>query len=172
MSSADKNLDEYRKSDMKLSPDTQIGIVVSEWNEQITEALLDGAIESLMDNGISEENINVKHVPGTYELALGAQWMAEYTDAQAILCLGCVIQGETRHFDFICQAAAQSISRVGLDYHLPVIFGVLTTDNQEQALARAGGKHGNKGVEAAITALKMIALEQQLYEEDALQLDD
>jgi 6,7-dimethyl-8-ribityllumazine synthase len=172
MSSADKNLNEYRKTELKISPDTQIGIVVSEWNEQITEALLDGAVESLMENGVAQANIKVKYVPGTYELALGAQWMAEYTDVQAVLCLGCVIQGETRHFDFICQAAAQSISRVGLDYHIPVIFGVLTTDNQEQALDRAGGKHGNKGTEAAITALKMISLEQQLYEEDIIQLDD
>lgn len=166
MSSIHKNLSEYRKTELNISEDTKIGIVVSEWNEEITGALKQGAIESLLEKGIKEENINIKFVPGTFELALGAQWMAEYTDSEAILCLGCVIQGETRHFDFICQASAQSIAKVGLDYHLPVIFGVLTTDNQQQALDRAGGKHGNKGVEAAITALKMISLEHQFYEED------
>lgn len=172
MSTAHKNLSVYRKTNSNLPSNTSVGIVVSEWNEEITESLLEGAIKCLMENGINEESIKVKYVPGTFELALGAQWMAEYTDAEAIICLGCVIQGETRHFDFICQSAAQSIARVGLDYHLPVIFGVLTTDNLEQALDRAGGKYGNKGVEAAITALKMISLEHQLFEEDIIELDE
>ena len=168
MSSADKNLSEYRKTELKIKEESIIGIVVSEWNEEITDSLLEGALQGLEENGISKENINVKYVPGTFELALGAQWMAEYTDSEAIICLGCVIQGETRHFDFICQAAANSIAKVGLDYHIPVIFGVLTTDNQQQALDRAGGKYGNKGFEAAITALKMISLENQLFEEDLI----
>lgn len=172
MSSVHKNLSDYTKTVLSLSSDTTIAIVVSEWNEQITESLLEGAVETLTENGIKEEHIIVKYVPGTFELALGAQWMAEYTDAEAVLCLGCVIQGETRHFDFICQAAAQTIGRVGLDYHLPVIFGVLTTDNLQQALDRAGGKHGNKGSEAAITALKMISLEHQLFEEDILEINE
>jgi 6,7-dimethyl-8-ribityllumazine synthase len=98
--------------------------------------------------------------------------MLEYTDVQAVLCLGCVIQGETRHFDFICDAAANAIAKVGLDYHVPVIFGVLTTDNQQQARDRSGGKYGNKGDEAAITALKMISLENTLYTEDILDIDN
>jgi len=166
MASSLKNLSEYKKTKLNLYKETKIGIVVSEWNEEITDALAQGAIDSLMENGIEKKNIKVKYVPGTFELALGAQWMAEYTDIESVICLGCVIQGETRHFDFICDAAANAIAKVGLDYHIPVIFGVLTTDNQQQAQDRAGGKHGNKGVEAAITALKMISLEHDLYQED------
>ncbi len=166
MASIHKNLSEYRETELKLYPETSISIVVSEWNIQVTQALLEGAIGTLTDKGVKEENIKVKYVPGTFELALGAQWLAEYTDAEAIICLGCVIQGETRHFEFISQAAANAIAKVGLDYHLPVIFGVLTTDTMEQALDRSGGKHGNKGSEAAITALKMISLEHELFEED------
>ncbi len=166
MASNLKNLSEYKKTELNLYPETKVGIVVSEWNEEITDALASGAIEALHENGLTEENIIIKYVPGTFELALGAQWMAEYTDVEAVICLGCVIQGETRHFDFICDASSNAIARVGLDYHLPVIFGVLTTDNLQQARDRAGGKHGNKGVEAAVTALKMISLEHDLYFED------
>ena len=166
MASSLKNLSEYKKTKLNLYDETKVGIVVSEWNEEITDALAQGAIDNLLENGLEKKNIKVKYVPGTFELALGAQWMAEYTDVEAVICLGCVIQGETRHFDFICDAAANAIAKVGLDYHIPVIFGVLTTDNQQQAKDRAGGKHGNKGVEAAMTALKMISLEHDLYQED------
>lgn len=172
MSSAQKNLSKYKQTSLVLNESTTVGIVVSEWNEEITDALANGAMEELEKNGISRENIVVKYVPGTYELALGAQYMLEYTDVNAVICLGCVIQGETRHFDFICDAAANAIARVGLDYHTPVIFGVLTTDNQQQAIDRAGGKHGNKGVEAAITALKMISLENTLFIEDNIIIDE
>ncbi len=172
MSSAHKNLSNYKQTKLVLNENTSIGIVVSEWNETITDALANGAIEELVKSGISMENIILKYVPGTYELALGAQYMLEYTDANAVICLGCVIQGETRHFDFICNASANAIARVGLDYHTPVIFGVLTTDNMQQAIDRAGGKHGNKGVEAAATALKMVSLENTLFIEDNIILDE
>jgi len=168
MASAEKNLSDFKQTPLLIKEDAEIGIIVSEWNEEITGALAEGALKTLQENGIKAENIRLKYVPGTYELALGAQWMLEYTDVQAVLCLGCVIQGETRHFDFICDAAANAIAKVGLDYHVPVIFGVLTTDNQQQARDRSGGKYGNKGDEAAMTALKMISLENTLYSEDVV----
>jgi len=157
MSSADKNLSSYSGHIPNLSSKT-FGIVVAEWNEEITEALYEGAMEVLTKHGIPKSNIIRTNVPGTFELSLGAQWLALEDNVDAVICLGCVIQGETRHFDFICQAVATGITEVNLKYNKPVIFGVLTTDNKEQAFDRAGGKHGNKGDEAAITALKMLAL--------------
>jgi len=172
MASVQKNLSDYKKTKLYLDDDVQIGIVISEWNEEITDALAQGALKTLQENGVKAENIRVKYVPGTFELALGEQYMLEYTDVSAVLCLGCVIQGETRHFDFICDAAANAIAKVGLDYHVPVIFGVLTTDNQQQALDRSGGKHGNKGDEAAITALKMISMENTLFTEEMVDISD
>lgn len=135
-----------------------IGIVVSEWNNEITDALLAGALQCLRDHRIPQNRINVHYVPGSFELPLGAQWLAQRKDIHAVICLGCVIQGETRHFDFICDAVAHGISNVSLKHDKPVIFGVLTTDTQKQALDRAGGKYGNKGDEAAISALKMLGL--------------
>lgn len=134
----------------------KFGIVVSEWNEEVTEALYSGAVSTLLELGASRENIERMNVPGSFELSLGAQWMAKREDIDAVITLGCVIQGETRHFDFICQACADGITNVGLKYDKPVIFGVLTTNNQKQAMDRAGGKHGNKGDEAAATAVKML----------------
>ena len=172
MASALKNLSDYKKTKLILKEGTEIGIIVSEWNDEVTGALAEGALKTLQENGIKAENIRIKYVPGTFELALGAQYMLEYTDVEAVLCLGCVIQGETRHFDFICDAAANAIAKVGLDYHVPVIFGVLTTDNQQQAIDRSGGKHGNKGDEAAITALKMISLENTLYTKDLVDISE
>ena len=172
MASVQKNLSDYKKTKLIIKEETEIGIIVSEWNEEVTDALAQGAIKTLQENGIKSENIRVKYVPGTFELALGAQWMLEYTDVEAVLCLGCVIQGETRHFDFICDASANAIAKVGLDYHVPVIFGVLTTNNQQQAIDRSGGKHGNKGDEAAITALKMISLENTLFTEDLIDISE
>lgn len=134
----------------------KFAIVVSAWNEVITGALLSGALEALNKAEVPNSHINVKNVPGTFELALGAQREAQKEDVDAVICLGCVIQGETRHFDFICDATANGLINVGLKYNKPVIFGVLTTDTLEQALERAGGKHGNKGFEAGITALQML----------------
>src|SRR5690349_3735443 len=134
------------KSKVNLSK-KKFAIVVAEWNEEITEALYDGAYSSLIANGAKKSNIIRKTVPGTFELTLGAQWMADKKDIDAVICLGCVIQGETPHFDYICQAVAYGITEVNLKSKKPIIFGVLTTLDKAQALARAGGKHGNKGEE-------------------------
>ncbi len=143
------------KSDKDLAK-KKFGIVVTEWNEEITEALYEGAVASLKAHGVGKDNIIRKNVPGSFELSLGALWMAEEKKIDAVICLGCVIQGETPHFDYICQAVAYGITQVGLKTRKPVIFGVLTTSNKQQALDRAGGKYGNKGEEAALTALKML----------------
>ena len=157
-----KNLSDY---DIKSVPDAanmKFGIVVAEWNHEITGALSDGAFNTLIKHGAKEENIVKKYVPGSFELTLGAQYLAEFTDVDAIICLGCVIQGETRHFDFICHGVTQGITDLNLKYNKPFIFGLLTTDNQQQALDRAGGKHGNKGDEAAFTAIKMLGVRDDL----------
>lgn len=156
------NLSEYSGSFPKADQ-YKIGIVVSEWNPQVTEALKEGAVALLLEQGVLKSNLGVHYVPGAFELPLGAAMMFDADEnLDGVICLGCVIQGETRHFDFISQAVADGTMRVGLDYGSPVIFGVLTCDTLEQALDRSGGKHGNKGVEAAVTALKMIALQRKL----------
>lgn len=131
-------------------------IVVADWNEEVTESLFAGAYQSLVENGVPKANIIRKNVPGTFELSLGALWMAEKKSIDAVICLGCVIQGETPHFNYICQGVAYGITEAALKTRKPVIFGVLTTLNKQQALARAGGKFGNKGEEAALTAIKML----------------
>jgi 6,7-dimethyl-8-ribityllumazine synthase len=135
----------------------KIAIVVAEWNEEITEALYEGARASLLSHGLKKENIVRRNVPGTFELTLGALWMAEQKDIHAVITLGCVIQGDTPHFDYICQAVSYGITEVNIKTKKPIIFGVLTTLTKKQALERAGGKLGNKGEEAALTALKMLA---------------
>jgi len=158
MASSLKNLSDHDPSTIPDGKERKIGIVVSEWNEQITAALLEGALNTLKEQGVRKEAIHIKTVPGSFELTYGARVLAEQFSPDAVICLGCVIQGETRHFDYICQGVSQGITELNLDYDIPFIFGVLTTDNLQQALDRAGGKHGNKGVEAAVTALKMAAL--------------
>ncbi len=151
-----KNLSEYSGKNIADIAGKRFAIVVAEWNAQVTEALFEGAHRTLLKEGARAENIIRKNVPGSFELTLGAQWLAERPDIDAVLCLGCVIQGETRHFDFICNAVAHGLTDVGLKFNKPVIFGVLTPNTLEQALDRAGGRHGNKGDEAAITAIKML----------------
>lgn len=151
-----KNLSDTQLKEQKVFRKYSIGIVVSEWNSGITEALLEGALEYLRARGVKEKNTIIRRVPGAYELPLGAQFLAARKEVDGVIALGCVIQGETRHFDFICDAVAHGIMDVGLTFNKPVAFGVLTTDNEAQAKARAGGKHGNKGVEAAETVLKML----------------
>ena len=140
----------------------KVGIAVAEWNTAITSSLLNGAVKFLKDSGVKPDNIFVHHVPGSFELTLGAQWLAEQKKYDAVIALGCVIQGETKHFDFICAAVANGITEVGLKYNKPVVFGVLTTNTLQQAKDRSGGKHGNKGTEAAATALKMALLQRTL----------
>lgn len=156
MATSNKNLSTFSSKSIKNIDDKKFGIVVAEWNSEVTEALYSGAVETLLQQGARRENIMRKTVPGSFELTLGAQWLAEKNSIDAVICLGCVIQGETPHFDYICQAVAHGITNVGLKYNKPVIFGVLTTFNLQQALDRAGGKHGNKGDEAADTAIKML----------------
>lgn len=156
MASNLKNLSDYSDKNITDMSKKKFAIVVSEWNEEVTESLYQGAYETLISQGASKENIIKKMVPGSFELSMGAQWMAQKEEIDAVICLGCVIQGETRHFDFICDAVAHGITNVSLKYNKPVIFGVLTPNTQKQALDRAGGKHGNKGDEAAITAVKML----------------
>lgn len=164
MATAQKNLSTFEGSAIPSAADMRFGIVVSEWNSEVTNALSKGAIETLLKYGAKKNNIVKVSVPGTFELTFGAQLMAENAEVDAIICLGCVIQGETRHFDFICQGVTQGITTLNMEYNMPVIFGVLTTDNQEQAMDRAGGKHGNKGDEAAVTAIKMVSLQWNLEE--------
>ena len=159
---ATKNLSEYDLTSVPEATGMKFGIVVAEWNYEITGALALGAIETLKIHGAKDENIILKHVPGSFELTLGAQYMAEFTDVDAVIILGCVIQGETRHFDFICNSVTQGITNLNMKYNKPFIFGLLTTGNQQQAIERAGGKLGNKGDEAAITAIKMLALKREL----------
>lgn len=155
MSSTLKNLSDFSHLQVGNAENLKFAIVVSQWNAQITGALLNGAYKGLLENGAKEENIELIEVPGSYELISGSDIALRNPELDAVITLGCVIQGETRHFDFICDAVANGIAQVGIKYNKPVIFGVLTTDNQEQALDRAGGKHGNKGEEAAITAIQM-----------------
>ena len=158
MASSEKNLSDFSTTGLAGAADKKYAIVVSEWNEQVTGALYSGAVSTLIDNGVARDQILRVDVPGSFELSLGAQKLAQRADIDAVICLGCVIQGETKHFDFICDAVANGITNVSLKYDKPVIFGVLTPDNQKQALDRAGGKHGNKGAEAAIAAIKMAVL--------------
>ncbi|HSV75551.1 MAG TPA: 6,7-dimethyl-8-ribityllumazine synthase [Bacteroidales bacterium] len=159
-----QNLSGYNPEQVPNAANMRMGIVVSEWNPEITGSLLQGAKGTLIRHGMKPENILVHFVPGSFELPLGAAWLIEQTNSDAVICLGCVIQGETRHFEFICQAVSQGITNLGLNTKTPVIFGVLTPDTYEQARDRAGGKHGNKGDEAAITAIKMAALKSSLYD--------
>ncbi|MBN3520853.1 6,7-dimethyl-8-ribityllumazine synthase [Algoriphagus lutimaris] len=156
MATSLKSLSDHSSKNITDISTKTFGIIVSEWNEEVTEALYIGALQTLLDNGAKKENIIRKNVPGSFELSLAAQWLAQEENIDAVICLGCVIQGETKHFDFICDAVAHGITNVSLKYNKPVIFGVLTPNTQKQALDRAGGKHGNKGDEAAITAVKML----------------
>ncbi len=156
MASSQKNLSDYSNTNVGDVTTKKFAVVVSEWNEEVTESLYEGAISTLLENGVKRENIIRKNVPGSFELSMGAQWMAAQDEIDAVICIGCVIQGETKHFDFICDAVAHGITNVSLKFNKPIIFGVLTPNTQKQALDRAGGKHGNKGDEAAITAIKML----------------
>ena len=139
-----------------------IGIVATEWNRNIIDKMLEGARETLKNNGIKEEQLVIRDVPGAYELPLGAKYLMEYAQAQGVICLGCVIKGETNHDRYINEAVATRLAELNLTSNLPAIFGILTTDNEAQALARAGGDKGNKGTEAATALLKMLSLKEEL----------
>ncbi|MBX7052954.1 MAG: 6,7-dimethyl-8-ribityllumazine synthase [Flavobacteriales bacterium] len=159
---ATTNLSQYDKTNIPDARHMRIGIVVSEWNSEITDNLLKGCIETLSECGATLDNLQVINVPGSFELPTGAQFLLDHTKVEGVICLGSVIRGETPHFDFVCQACAQGVNHVALKYAKPVIFGVLTDNHIEQSRARSGGALGNKGIEAAITAVKMIALQKQL----------
>jgi 6,7-dimethyl-8-ribityllumazine synthase len=154
------DLSNYDIESVPPAKNMRFGIVVAEWNFEITSALAKGATETLKKHGTTDENILVKYVPGSFELPLGGQYFAEMENVDAVILLGCVIQGETRHFDYICEGVTKGTIDLNLKYNKPFVFGVLTTDNLQQAKDRAGGIHGNKGDEAAITAIKMIHLKQ------------
>lgn len=162
MATEGRNLSDYDKNIIPNGADFKIGIVVSEWNDSITNNLLKGAIDALTDNGVKESNIIVKYVPGAFELPLGAQWLAQDDTIDGLVAIGVVIQGETRHFDFVCQGATDGIMEVNLKYDKPVAFCVLTDNTLQQSIDRSGGKHGNKGIECAIACMKMIALKKEL----------
>jgi len=162
MSSADKNLSVFNTEGLPDISSKKFGILVAEWNSEVTEKLFEGAYQTLLTYGADPENIERGNVPGSFELTLGAQWFAERRDIDAVIALGVVIQGETKHNDYINHAVAQGVTNVSLKTGKPVIFGVLTPNTMEQALDRAGGIHGNKGDEAAMTAIKMLGLWHQI----------
>jgi 6,7-dimethyl-8-ribityllumazine synthase len=166
MATANNNLSNYDKATIPNAKDFRFGIVVSEWNDEITEGLWQGAFDALIDCGAVKDNIVRWNVPGTFELTYGAARLSKsvYADSgmlDAIIVIGCVIQGETKHFDFVCEGVTQGIKDLNLKGDIPVIFCVLTDNNRQQSIDRSGGKHGNKGTEAAITAIKMAELRRQ-----------
>lgn len=158
MASAEKNLSTYTSKNVTDISSKTFAIITSEWNDEITGALSNGAIETLKAHKVPTENIVRVDVPGTFELTLAAQKLAKYDNIDAVICIGCVIKGETSHNEYINHAVAQGLTDVSLKYDKPVVFGVLTPNTKQQALDRAGGKYGNKGDEAAITAIKMLAI--------------
>ena len=158
MATIHKNLSTYDKNTIPNAKDFRFGIVVSEWNPQITEGLKKGAIDTLLENGVSEDNITVWDVPGTFELPFGCKKMIQKLDVDAVISIGSVIQGETKHFDFVCSGTAQGIMDLNTQGNVPVIFCVLTDNVLQQAIDRSGGIHGNKGTEAAVAAIKMATL--------------
>jgi 6,7-dimethyl-8-ribityllumazine synthase len=139
-----------------------LGIVVSQWNIRVTQELLKGALKRLMDCGFAIDDITVVEVPGAVEIPIVIKKLAKSNKYQALIALGAVIRGETSHYDYVCEQVSQGCQRVSLDYDLPVIFGVLTTENEAQAWDRLGGNHGHKGIEAAECALAMQSVLQQI----------
>jgi 6,7-dimethyl-8-ribityllumazine synthase len=162
---ASTNLSYYDKELIPNAEGLRFGIVVSEWNENITENLYQAAHEVLLDNGVLPEDILRMNVPGSFELTFGASLIADTTDVDAIITLGSVVQGETKHFDFICQGVSYGISQLNVSLDIPVIFGLLTDNSMQQAIDRSGGKLGNKGSECAIAAIKMASMNQILKSE-------
>ncbi|MEA1874375.1 MAG: 6,7-dimethyl-8-ribityllumazine synthase [Bacteroidota bacterium] len=162
MSTQNRNLSDNKLDNYPDAKSWKIGILTAEWNPEVTHALRDAAVNLLHENGVMPKHINLQDVPGSFELIHGAKIMAETGKFDAVICFGCIIQGETRHFDFIAQGVTQGIVDLNIKYNIPFVFGVLTTNDQQQALDRAGGKHGNKGDEAAAAALKMIQLKHNV----------
>ena len=157
MATANKNLSEYDKTTIPNASNYRFGIVVSEWNDNITTGLYEGAYNALIDNGVPPSHIIKWDVPGSFELIYGCKKMQEQT-VDAVIAIGSVIQGETKHFDFVCEGVTQGIKDLNVQDDTPVIFCVLTDNTMQQSIERSGGKHGNKGTEAAIAAIKMAEL--------------
>ncbi len=161
MATALNNLSSYDPTAVPGGKGKRVGIVVSDWNSSVTHSLLNGATHTLLKFGILADDIIIEHVPGSFELTYAAKVMIEKGKVDSIIILGCVIQGETPHFTFVCDSVTEGATQLNLKYDIPVIFGLLTTLTLDQAQARAGGRHGNKGDEAAITALKMMDLQSR-----------
>ena len=162
MARALKNLSTYDENQLPSAETFAFGIVVADWNPEITHALYEGCYDTLIKHGAKESNIHTAQVPGSFELTAGAKMMIDKHKLDAVICLGCVIKGETDHNEYINQAVASGLTNLGMVYGKPFIFGVLTPNTEEQARDRAGGKHGNKGVEAGVTAIRMAALKSSL----------
>lgn len=160
MATAEHNLSNYDPTSVPSGAGLRFALVVSEWNRDVTDALRVGAKETLLKHGVDPDHVMEHWVPGSFELALGAQILLERGGLDGVICLGSVVRGETPHFDFVCHGTTHGIMSVGLKYNVPVIFGVLTDDTMQQALDRSGGKHGNKGVDCAVAVLKMAALQR------------
>ena len=161
MATKNQNLSAYDATKVPNAKGMKFGIVVSEWNDNITTPLLEGAVNTLRANGANEEDIDVFHVPGSFELIYGASQLT-MNDYDAIIAIGCVIRGDTPHFDYICEGTTAELARLNAEQDIPVIYGLITTNNMEQALDRCGGKHGNKGDECAVTAIKMVDFRRKM----------
>lgn len=161
MATVNKNLSQYDKNTVPNAKGFRFGIVVSEWNENITGGLYKGAVEALLENGAADEDIVTWQVPGSFELIYGSKRMTDTQSVDAVIAIGSVIQGETKHFDFVCEAVSQGIKDLNVLTDVPVIFCVLTDNNMQQAIDRSGGIHGNKGTEAAIVAIRMADLRKR-----------
>lgn len=162
MASALKNLSTYDEANLPSAKDMKIGIVVADWNEKITHALYEGAYDTLIKHGAQEDNLRIVQVPGTFELPVAAKMILQHKKMDAIICIGCVIKGETNHNEYINNAVSVGLTNLSVVSGVPCIFGVLTPNDEQQALDRAGGKHGNKGVEAAVTAIRMCAVKEEM----------
>lgn len=162
MATENKNLSQYDKSQLPNAEAFRFGIVVSQWNNHITHNLEKGAVKALIDLGAKKENILQYKVPGSFELIYGASQLCKKREVDTVIVIGSVIRGETAHFDYVCQGVTQGIKDLNIQYDVPVIFCVLTDDNEQQSLDRSGGKHGNKGTEAGVTAVVMAEFKKQL----------
>lgn len=169
MATANKNLSEYDKNQLPNAKDFRFGVVVSEWNDTITNGLFNGAESALLDCGVSPENIIRWNVPGSFELIYGAKLMLDKVEKlDAVITIGSVIKGETMHFEFVCEGVTQGIKDLNIQSDVPVIFCVLTDNNEQQSIDRSGGKHGNKGTEAAIAAIKMADLRRKAFSKNKI----
>ena len=162
MASALKNLSEYNEKNIPSAKNMKFGIVVAEWNKEITHSLYEACVETLLKHGANKEDIETVQVPGAFELTIGARMLYSAKHSDAVICLGCVVKGETTHNEYINHSVAHGLTNLSLTLAKPFIFGLLTPNDYQQALDRAGGKHGNKGVEAAVTAIRMVTLDQEL----------